>query len=293
MSYGKRHSNQQYALKRKKVLSTVESKLKKKAVAGKASVKSVPSSTANSAVPVPKAAPVLPAAKPPEKETSLLGTRKATVHYEGENTGLEISAHVRYETEKVSPLVKTELVADGVQVYKRYIGPPKEEKYLDDNGKEHDKSHVEVMQVLPDGKLRPLDVSRTDDLTIEPVPKSSMNDWHPYSHLEIWGEKGGDDEGLRKIARELVTKGEVGVIKKFSHGVGGKFYVGFLYPVFSKDGKSFTMEVMLSENKRKRRRWMPAERVKGGAADREYGQPVIPDMFGGGNDEEANTGGET
>jgi len=273
MSYGKRRSNQQYVLERKKVLSSVESKLKKaKVQKGKQRLASAPT---------PKTTVRLETKeKPSEKETSLLGTRKATLHFEGEGN-VSVSAKVRYETEKVNPLVKTQLMADGVQVYKRYVGPPKEEKYLDDQGKEHDKDHVELMQVLPNGKLKPLEVSRTEDLNVEPIPKAVMNDWHPYSHLEIWGEKEGDDESLRKVARNLMTKGEVGAIKKFSHGVGGgKFYVGFLYPVFSKDGKSFTMEVMLSENRRKRRRWMSAEKVKGGKSDREYGEPVIPDMLG-------------
>lgn len=230
--------------------------------------------------PAAKAAAKLEAKeKPVERETSLLGTRKATLHFEG-GKGVSVSANVRYETEKVDPLIKTKYMADGVEVHRRYVGPPKEEKWLDDSGKEHDKAHVELMQELPDGKLVPIKVEKTEDIDVEPVPKEVMGDFHPYSHLEVWGEKEKDEEGLRKVARNLITEGKVGAIKRFSHGVGGKVYVGFLYPVLSKDGKSFTVEVMLSENRRKRRRWMPAERLEG-KAEREYGKPIVPDIIGG------------
>lgn len=269
MSKYKQSAKLVYAQKRKQKQTA-----RLKTTTAKAKGKQRPTVTA------PKVATKLEAKeKPAERETSLLGTRKATLHFEGKGN-VSVSANVRYETEKVDPLVKTKYVADGVEVHKRFVGPPKEEKWLDDSGKEHDKAHVELMQELPDGKLVPIKVGKTEDIDVEPVPKEVMGDFHPYSHLEVWGEKEKDEEGLRKAARNLMTERQVGAIKRFSHGVGGKVYVGFLYPVLSKDGKSFTMEVMLSENRRKRRRWMPAERMEG-KGEREYGKPIVPDIIGG------------
>ena len=71
----------------------------------------------------------------------------------------------------------------------------------------------------------------------------------------MWGESDSDDDGLRKTVYDLMKNGKIGAIKEFSHGYG-KVYVGFMKPVLSKDGKHFGVEIMLSENRRKRRRLM-------------------------------------
>lgn len=212
-------------------------------------------------------------------KSDLLGTRTATVRYR--QGGVSLTAKVRYETEKVNPLIKTVYVADGVEVHKKFIGPPKEEKWMDDKGKEHKKEKVEQMQVLPDGKWKPIQITKTDDLDLEPSPKEIIQEFHPHSYIEMFGSDDKEDVTLQKMARNMVVTGKVGAIKKFSHG-GGKMYVGFLYPVLSKDGKSFTMEVMLSENRRRRRRWMA---VQEGTAEPKKGEkkkdltPEVPKLF--------------
>jgi len=262
MSYKKR-STQQYALQREKVLSKVETKLK---VAKKKSPKQIVETTP--AIAPTTAVPVTAPAKP------LPPGHKATLHYKDEK--IKVTAKVRYETENVDPLIKTVHVADGKIVNKRYIGPQKREVWMDAEGKEHDKSKVQTMQKLDDGKLIPIEITKTSDMKVEPVPAKIMDDFHPYSFLEVWGEDEGDVEGLREVAYQLKSKGEVGAVKQFSHGYG-KMYVGFLKPVMSSDGKHFVLELMLSENKRSRRRWMPTDIT---VAKKEKAQePVVPELW--------------
>ena len=211
-------------------------------------------------------------------KSELLGTRTATVRYR--QGSVSLTAKVRYETEKVDSLIKTISVADGVQVHKKFIGPPKEEKWLDDNGKEHDKSKVQLMQVLPDGKWKPIKIEKTDDIELEPVAKETVQEFHPYSYIEMFGSDTKEDSTLQRMAKDMVMTGKIGAIKKFSHGVGGKVYVGFLYPVLSKDGKSFTVEVMLSENRRRRRRWMAVQESETkGKEKTKDSSPEVPKLF--------------
>ena len=211
-------------------------------------------------------------------KSELLGTRTATIRYR--QGGVSLTAKVRYETEKVDPLIKTCYVADGVEVHKKFIGPPKEEKWMDDKGKEHDKTKVEQMQVLPDGKWKPIHIEKTDDIDLEPAPKEIIQEFHPHSYVEMFGSDTKEDVTLQKMAQDMVVTGKVGAIKKFSHG-GGKLYVGFLYPVLSKDGKSFTMEVMLSENRRRRRRWMAVQEGtgEGKTKGKKDLSPEVPRLF--------------
>jgi len=70
----------------------------------------------------------------------------------------------------------------------------------------------------------------------------------------------------------------VGAVKKFSHGYG-KVYVGFIKPVVSKDGKYFVLEMMLSENKKKRRRWMPTEKALTRTKKPKAQEPVVPELW--------------
>jgi len=244
-------------LKRKKVLSKVEAKLKK---AGKPKVKEKT---------------LIEAAKADEPAKALPPGKKATLHFKDQ--GLSITAKVRYETEKVNPLIKTVLVADGKVVHRRYIGPKKRVAYVDDEGNEHDKKDVQTMQQLKDGRLIPIKITHTKDIKVEPVPAKVMEDFHPYSFLEIWGESEADNESLRELAFNLQTKGQVGAVKKFSHGYG-KMYVGFIKPVVSKDGKHFVVEMMLSENRKQRRRWMPTEAAEAKKKPKEQ-EPVVPELW--------------
>ena len=260
----KKGSKQQYALERKKVLGKVESKLKK---AGK---KAAPSKAAPSVAPAQVTAQTAQA-KP------LPPGRKATLHFK--DGGLSVTAKVRYETEKVDPLIKTVLVADGKKVQKQYIGPAKRLAYVDGEGKEHNAKDVQTMQELDDGRLIPIKVEKTKDIKVDPVPAKVAEEFHPYSFLEIWGEDEGDVEGLRDVAFQLKTKGQVGAVKQFSHGYG-KMYVGFIKPVISSDGKHFGLELMLSENKKQRRRWMATELGEAEAEKKPKAQaPVVPELW--------------
>ena len=254
-------SKQQYAVKRKKVLSKVEAKLKKKTKTSK---------TKTAKLSLPKAEK----AESEAAASSLKGGRKATLRFKG--FGLNIKANVRYETEKVDPLIKTAYVADGKIVTKKFIGPKKRVAWVDEDGKEHDKSKVQQVQILDDGSMVPIKIEKTKVLDVEAVPAKVMDEFHPYSFLEVWGQDDEDVDALRDLAFELKSKGMVGAVRKFSHGYG-KLYVGFIKPVLSKDGKSFVLEMMLSENKKKHRRWMPTEKAL--KAKKKAEEPKVPQLW--------------
>ena len=264
MASYKKSSRQQYAVKRRKILSKVEAKLKK---AKRSKTK------AASTLSLPKAPEK---AAETESAASLKGGRKATLRFKG--FGLNIKANVRYETEKVDPLIKTAYVADGKIVTKKFIGPKKRVAWVDEEGKEHDKSKVQLVQILEDGRMIPIKIEKTKTIEVEAVPAKVMDEFHPYSFLEIWGEEDEDIDALRDLAFELKTRGMVGAVKKFSHGQG-KIYVGFIKPIISKDGKSFVLEMMLSENKKKHRRWMPTEKALSKAGKPKVEEPVVPDLW--------------
>ena len=149
-----------------------------------------------------------------------------------------------------------------VLVHREFVGPAKVEKWFDENGNEVAKADVQTAQVMPDGTLQPVVVSKTKEIKVEPVDADVPQNFLPYSFLEVWGESDSDTDGLRKMGADLVKTGKVGAIKEFSHGYG-KMYVGFLRPIMSKDGSKFGVEIMLAENKRSRRRWIPAEAGRG------------------------------
>lgn len=273
MSY-KKHPSQQYVVQRKKVLSTVESKVKRVAQAQKG--KTVSKSVAPTA-PTPA---VKTEAKVKEKDPEALGRgMPATLHYDGAK--VKVSAKVRYETMKTEALIKTALqdTTDGKIVHKRFEGTAKVEVYVDDEGNKHDKKNVKLVQELEDGSYKSIDVHRTGDIKVEAVNPRVMEEFQPYSFLEVWGEEDADDDDLRALARDLIKMGKVGGVDKFSHGMGGKMYVGFLKPILSKDGKSFTVQLMLAENKWKRRRWMPAEPGAEKAEKVKPEAPVVPKMW--------------
>jgi len=259
MTYKKR-SSQQYVLQRKKVLSKVETKLKTK---GKKKLIIEPA--------------IEPSVETKEKEeaVSLPRGQPATLHYKGET--VKVSANIRYETMKTEPLIKTVNVADGKIVHRNFVGPEKKLVWVDDEGKEHDKKDVKLMQQRDDGSLVPIEISKTKDITVEPIDPKVMDAFQPYSFIEIWGEDDTADDSLREFAYDLAKNQKVGAVKKFSHGFG-KVYVGFIRPILSKDGKSFTLELMVSENKKKHRRWTPAEPE---ATKRKVKaeEPEIPEMW--------------
>lgn len=262
MSY-KRRSSQQYVLERKKVLSSVESKVKK-AQKGKPKMSK----------------PLVTTVAKEEKKEELEALGKgqpATLHYKGES--VKGSAKIRYETMKTEPLVKTLHMADGKVVHRKFVGPEKKLVWVDDEGKEHDKKDVKLMQETKDGRFVPVVVSKTKDIYVEPVDPRVAEEFQPYSFIEMWGEDEGGEDALRDFAYDLVKNKKVGAVEKFSHGFG-KVYVGFIRPVLSKDGKSFTVEMTVSESKKKHRRWMTAEKSVVTAKKKELkAEPEIPKMW--------------
>jgi hypothetical protein len=118
-------------------------------------------------------------------------------------------------------------------------------------------------------------VAKTKEIKVEPVDADVPQNFLPYSFLEVWGESDSDADGLRKMGADLMKTGKVGAIKEFSHGYG-KMYVGFLRPIMNKDGSKFGIEIMLAENKRSRRRWMPAE---AGPSTQKANKPVTPQLW--------------
>jgi hypothetical protein len=244
-------SKQQYALKRKTVKSKVQEKLRKKPKP--IPFKAVPKKQPKPALKIP---PLVDAA--PEAEQKLPSGYKAKIHYSNEN--VKVTADIRYETEKTNPLIQVKNIGPkGEIVHKTFVGPAKREVWLDETGKEVNKADVRQAQLMPDGSLKPIIISKTKDINVDPVAAEVPQDFLPYSYLEVWGEGESDEDGIRKMAADLMKTGKVGAIKEFSHGYG-KVYVGFLRPIMSKDGKKFGVEIMLAENKRSRRRWMLAEK---------------------------------
>jgi len=259
MSYNKKSKKgYQQKIRRQKLLTKVEKAQKKRPR------KRPPSAVAPAVTGKAAPARALPAGK------------KITLHYKHGKT--KVTAKVRYETLKVERLVNTALVADGVVVHKRYLGPKKREAYLDDQGKEHAKADVQTMQVLPDGKMKAITAKRTDEIEITPVDPRVAEEFHPHSTIEVWGDSDSDDDGCREIAWDLKSNNKVGAIKAFSHGKG-KFYVGFMKPILHEDGKKFGLDIMLSENRVKRRRWMLTEAGQAAYKRPKIAEPEIPELF--------------
>jgi len=262
--------NQQYAVKRK-VKATVSAKLKKAQVQKVQPAKSVPKAKQKTMVlkmPQTAEATVIEEKLPPGF--------KAKLTYN--NGSVKVSADVRYETEKTDPLVKIVNVDKKTlePVTKTYEGPPKREVYrLQSTGAEIPKADVGQAQVMPDGTRQLVELSKTKEIKVEPVDADVPQNFLPYSFMEVWGESESDTDGLREVGADLAKTGKVGAIKEFSHGYG-KMYVGFLRPIISKDGSKFGVEIMLAENKRSRRRWMPAEP---GASTQKASKPVVPTLF--------------
>lgn len=178
--------------------------------------------------------------------------------------GEKIDTKVRWETMKAKSLVKLEYRSpEGLRVSKKYIGPKKREVWVDSKGKEWNKHDVEVVQIMPDGREVPASLfTQTKKIEGETRDKSLMNRFLPSSYLEIWGDDTESQRKLRKMAWKLFREGKVVAVEEFVKAKGAKVYKGFIYPVPSEDGRSFGLEMVVSENLKRRRRWMPAEDVE-------------------------------
>lgn len=201
-----------------------------------------------------------PVAKKSIPETSLR-SKKAELHFSMGK--LNIDCNVRWETEKVEPMVKIGYFVGDTPVFKRYEGPKKTVVWRDVKGKHYNKAEIRQKQMFPDGKTMDITpIKQTKNIVAEAVDKDVMNEFLPAGYVEMWAEKARDQQDLQKMALELVQKGKVAAVSKFARSVGTKVYVGFIYPVLNPDTDEFTMEMMISENIRRRRRWMSSKSIE-------------------------------
>ena len=176
---------------------------------------------------------------------------KAKFYFDYEGT--KVVTDVRYETIKISPLIKTiNKTVDGKIVRWGRIGPPGRMGYVDENGNEIPKDLVRTYQILPDGTEQQITpFPKTSEIKpYKYVDMNTLNDFLPSAYVVVWG---GPE--LKLIADKLKQDGKAGVVK-FSHG-GFKAYHGFIYPAY-KNGK-FAMEIMLTEGAKVHDRWMSTE----------------------------------
>jgi len=201
-----------------------------------------------------------------------------------EDGTLKIDTPIRWETQKVNKLVKTEWrTTDGILVKVKYLGGGKKRKaFVDVDGNERSKDEVILVQVLPDGERQEITpFKQTTAIKAEARSKVVMNEFLPTAFLEVWADSTDGQKQLRQLAWYLLRSGRVAAVRSFARGTGKTAYVGFLYPVLSPDGKTFGMEMMISENRRDRQRWMPSEPsevVEPEEEDEEL-KPDIPELF--------------
>ena len=194
------------------------------------------------------------------------GGRKARLSFSMEVDGepFSVDTEVRWETMKANKLVNTEYrTPDGKLVNKKYIGPSKRAAWIDEDRDERNAADVQLGQILPDGSWEPIDpFTATKEIEAEPRPKELMDSFLPNSFLEIWGDSTESQAQLRELARKLYFSGKVAAVRQFVKSKGTKAYVGFIKPVHDpEDDEVFGLEMMVSESRRKRRRWMPAEDI--------------------------------
>ena len=193
------------------------------------------------------------------------GGRKARLSFSMEVDGetFTVDTDVRWETMKADKLVNTEYrTPDGKVVNKKYLGPSKRAAWVDVDGDERIAADVQLGQILPDGSWEPIDpFTATKEIEAEPRPKELMDSFLPNSFLEIWGDSTESQRELRELARKLYFSGKVAAVRQFVKSKGTKAYVGFIKPVLDPDDEVFGLEMMVSESRRKRRRWMPVEDI--------------------------------
>jgi len=213
-----------------------------------------------------------------------LGGRKArlSLSMETEDGVINVDTDIRWETMKTEPLIKTEYrTADGVLVFKRYLGPKKRLAYVDVDGKERDPGEVLLVQVMPDGERREIKpFTATKKIKAEALGKQVVNEFLPHSYLELWADSTEGQEQLRRLAWYLLKTGKVAAVEKFVKAKGRKAYVGFIYPVTDPDHpEEFGLEMMVSENRRRRRRWMPSEPAEVGDEEEEEEEAEVPKLW--------------
>ena len=193
------------------------------------------------------------------------GGKEAHLSFEMEDEDGEVfvvDTGIRWETMKPEKLVKTESrTPDGKVVSKRYIGPKKRAAWIDEDGDERVSADVQLGQLLPDGSWEPIDpFQMTKEIEAEPRSKEIMDSFLPDSFLEVWGDSTESQSQLRELARNLYLTGKVAAVRQFVKAKGTKAYVGFIKPVHDpEDEDVFGLEMMVSENRRVRRRWMPVD----------------------------------
>ena len=215
------------------------------------------------------------------------GGRKARLTFSMEVDGemFTVDTEVRWETMKPEKLVNTESrTPDGKVVNKRYLGPKKRAAWIDEDGDERNAADVQLGQILPDGSWDPIDpFTATKEIEAEPRPKELMDSFLPNSFLEIWGDSTESQAQLRELARKLYFSGKVAAVRQFVKSKGTKAYVGFIKPVQDPDDDEvFGLEMMVSESRRKRRRWMPVEElpVLDPSKQKETGKKAkVPELF--------------
>ena len=215
------------------------------------------------------------------------GGRKARLSFSMEVDGetFTVDTDVRWETMKADKLVNTEYrTPDGKVVNKKYLGPSKRAAWVDVDGDERIAADVQLGQILPDGSWEPIDpFTATKEIEAEPRPKELMDSFLPNSFLEIWGDSTESQAQLRELARKLYFSGKVAAVRQFVKSKGTKAYVGFIKPVQDPDDDEvFGLEMMVSESRRKRRRWMPVEElpVLDPSKQKETGKKAkVPELF--------------
>lgn len=186
--------------------------------------------------------------------------KKANLHVTINNAEYDIP--IRWETEKVDPLIKVGLFVGDTPIFKRYEGAKKTLVWIDAAGKHYDPADVVQKQILKSGKLKEIPkITQTKEITAKPIAKGVMNDFAPEDHVEIWAEQARDMDELRKLAFDLLKGNKVAAVQRFARSAGRKMYVGFIYPVLKPGTDEFTVEMMIAQNKRNRRRWMSAESI--------------------------------
>ncbi len=170
-------SNQQYVIKRKTIKTTIKAKLKKtqalqKIQPAKSAVKAAKQKTM-----VLKMPQTAPEAEVIEEKLPL--GFKAKLSYD--SNGVKVTADVRYETEKTDPLIKIKNIGPkGEILHREFGGPAKVEKWFDENGNEVAKADVQTAQVMPDGTLQPVVISKTKEIKVEPVDADVPQNFLPY-----------------------------------------------------------------------------------------------------------------
>ena len=197
---------------------------------------------------------------------------------------IDIDTDIRWETQKVEKLVQTEYrTTEGVLCFKKYVGgTPGKLSFVDVDGKIRKDDEVLLVQVLPDGSRKEIDpFTQSKAIKAEARNKEMMNSFLPESYLEIWADNTEGQRQLRKLAWYMIKSGKVAAVREFAKAKGAKAYVGFIYPVLGPDGKTFGLEMMCSENRRERKRWMPSEPAEVVEPEKEKKEvkAEVPDLF--------------